>query len=148
MPLTEALRLAVQAIWTSKLRSFFTLLGILVSVAFLIVVVAIIQGMNSYVSGTLTASMIGTNTFQVRRGPISVGLLDDEQVRAIAKRPLVTVAGRRNRRPGGPRRGRGGAPVGLAHPGGGSRLPRPHRDQRDDLRHHGRRTRWCRTTPF
>jgi putative ABC transport system permease protein len=91
MPLSEALRAAVQAIWTSKLRSFFTLLGILVSVAFLIVVVAIIQGMNSYVSGTLTASMIGTNTFQVRRGPISIGLLDDEQVRAIAKRPLVTV---------------------------------------------------------
>jgi len=91
MPFTEALRLAVQAIWTSKLRSFFTLLGILVSVAFLIVVVAIIQGMNSYVSGTLTASMIGTNTFQVRRGPISIGLLDDEQVRAIAKRPLVTA---------------------------------------------------------
>jgi putative ABC transport system permease protein len=91
MPLTEALRLAVQALWTSKLRSFFTLLGILVSVAFLIVVVAIIQGMNSYVSGTLTASMIGTNTFQVRRGPISIGLMDDDQVRAIAKRPLVTV---------------------------------------------------------
>jgi putative ABC transport system permease protein len=91
MPFSEALRLAVQAIWTSKLRSFFTLLGILVSVAFLIVVVAIIQGMNSYVSDTLTASMIGTNTFQVRRGPISVGLLDDEQVRAIAKRPLVTA---------------------------------------------------------
>ena len=91
MPFSEALRLAVQAIWTSKLRSFFTLLGILVSVAFLIVVVAIIQGMNSYVSGTLTSSMIGTNTFQVRRGPISVGLLDDDQVRAIAKRPLVTA---------------------------------------------------------
>jgi putative ABC transport system permease protein len=91
MPFTEALRLAVQAIWTSKLRSFFTLLGILVSVAFLIVVVAIIQGMNSYVSGTLTASMIGTNTFQVRRGPISIGLLDDEQLRTIAKRPLVTA---------------------------------------------------------
>jgi putative ABC transport system permease protein len=90
MPLSEALRLAVQAIWTSKLRSFFTLLGSLVSVAFLVVVVAIIQGMNSYVSGTLTASMIGTNTFQVRRGPISIGLMDDDQVRAIAKRPLVT----------------------------------------------------------
>jgi putative ABC transport system permease protein len=91
MPLSEALRLAVQAIWTSKLRSFFTLLGILVSVAFLIVVVAVIQGMNAYVSGTLTASMIGTNTFQVRRAPISVSLVDEEQVREIAKRPLVTV---------------------------------------------------------
>ena len=91
MPLLEALRLALQAIWTSKLRSFFTLLGIIVSVGFLVVVVAIIQGMNSYVSDTLTASMIGTNTFQVRRGPISIGLMDDEQVRAIAKRPLVTA---------------------------------------------------------
>ncbi len=91
MPLTEALRLALQAIWTSKLRSVFTLLGIVVSVGFLVVVVAIIQGMNAFVSDTLTASMIGTNTFQVRRGPISIGLMDDEQVRAIAKRPLVTV---------------------------------------------------------
>ena len=91
MPLLEALRLALQAIWTSKLRSFFTLLGIVVSVGFLVVVVAIIQGMNAYVRDTLTASMIGTNTFQVRRGPISIGLMDDEQVRMIAKRPLVTV---------------------------------------------------------
>jgi putative ABC transport system permease protein len=91
MPLLEALRLALQAIWTSKLRSFFTLLGIIVSVGFLVVVVAIIQGMNAYVRDTLTASMIGTNTFQVRRGPISIGLLDDEQVKAIAKRPLVTT---------------------------------------------------------
>jgi putative ABC transport system permease protein len=91
MPLLEALRLALQAIWSSKLRSFFTLLGIIVSVGFLVVVVAIIQGMNAYVRDTLTSSMIGTNTFQVRRGPISIGLLDDEQVRAIAKRPLVTV---------------------------------------------------------
>ena len=91
MPLLEALRLAFQAIWTSKLRSFFTLLGIVVSVGFLVVVVAIIQGMNAYVRDTLTASMIGTNTFQVRRGPISIGLMDDDQVRIIAKRPLVTV---------------------------------------------------------
>lgn len=91
MPLTEALRLALRAIWTSKLRSVFTLLGIVVSVGFLVVVVAVIQGMNAFVSDTLTTSMIGTNTFQVRRGPISIGLMDDEQVRAIAKRPLVTV---------------------------------------------------------
>ncbi|HET7599172.1 MAG TPA: ABC transporter permease, partial [Gemmatimonadales bacterium] len=52
--------------------------------------VAIIQGMNAYVRENLTGAMIGTNAFQVRRSPISVGLLDDEQVRAIAKRPLVT----------------------------------------------------------
>jgi len=91
MPFAEALRLALQAIWGAKLRSFFTLLGIIVSVGFLVVVVAVIQGMNAYVKENLTGAMIGTNAFQVRRSPISVGLLDDEEVTAIAKRPLVST---------------------------------------------------------
>jgi putative ABC transport system permease protein len=92
MPLAEALRLALQAIWGAKLRSFFTLLGIIVSVGFLVVVVAVIQGMNAYVTENLTGAVIGTNAFQVRRSPISVGLMDDAEVRAIAKRPLITPA--------------------------------------------------------
>ena len=91
MPFTEALRLALQTIWHSKLRSFFTLLGIIVSVGFLVVVVAVIQGMNAYVKENLTGAMIGTNAFQVRRSPISVGLLDEEQVREINKRPLISA---------------------------------------------------------
>ena len=90
MPFREALRLALDAIWSSKLRSFFTLLGIIVSVGFLVVVVAIIQGMNAYVKENLTGALIGTNAFQVRRSPIALGFLDDEQVRAIAKRPFIT----------------------------------------------------------
>jgi putative ABC transport system permease protein len=60
MPFTEAIRLALQTIWHSKLRSFFTLLGIIVSVGFLVVVVAVIQGMNAYVKENLTGAMIGT----------------------------------------------------------------------------------------
>src|SRR5918911_1019288 len=92
MPLLEALRLALQAIWTAKLRSFFTLLGIIVSVGFLVVVVAVIQGVNADVKENLTGAMIGTNAFQVRRSPISVGLLDEDAVRAIQKRPLITTA--------------------------------------------------------
>ncbi|HEY8258841.1 MAG TPA: ABC transporter permease [Gemmatimonadales bacterium] len=90
MPLSEALRLALQSIWSAKLRSFFTLLGIIVSVGFLVVVVAVIQGMNAYVKENLTGAMIGTNAFQVRRNPISVGLLDDEQVKVLSKRPLIS----------------------------------------------------------
>jgi putative ABC transport system permease protein len=92
MPLSEALRLAIQAIWSSKLRSFFTLLGIIVSVGFLVVVVAVIQGMNAYVRENLTGAMIGTNAFQVRRSPISVGLLTEEQVKTINKRPIISAA--------------------------------------------------------
>jgi len=92
MPLREAFRLALQAILGSKLRSFFTLLGIIVSVGFLVAVVAIIQGMNAYVKENITGAVIGTNAFQVRRTPVAVGLMDDEQVKAIAKRPLVSTA--------------------------------------------------------
>jgi len=91
MPFREALRLALQSILGSKLRSFFTLLGIIVSVGFLVAVVAIIQGMNAYVKENITGAVIGTNAFQVRRTPVSIGLMDDDQVRAIAKRPLVTT---------------------------------------------------------
>jgi putative ABC transport system permease protein len=35
--------------------------------------------------------VIGTNAFQVRRTPLAIGLLDDEEIKAIAKRPLITV---------------------------------------------------------
>ena len=91
MPLAEALRLAWQAISSAKLRSFFTLLGVIVSVAFLVAVVAIIQGMNAYVRENITSAVIGTNSFQVRRSPIAMGLLDDETVKRIARRPLITL---------------------------------------------------------
>jgi len=91
MPVREAFRLAFQAILTSKLRSFFTLLGIIVSVGFLVAVVAIIQGMNAYVKENITGAVIGTNAFQVRRTPVAVGLMDDDEVRTIAKRPLISL---------------------------------------------------------
>ncbi|HXI20716.1 MAG TPA: ABC transporter permease [Gemmatimonadales bacterium] len=90
MPLLEAIRLAVQSILAAKLRSFFTLLGIIVSVGFLDTVVAIIQGMNAYVKENITGAVIGTNAFQVRRSPIAVGLISDEQLRAINKRPIIS----------------------------------------------------------
>jgi putative ABC transport system permease protein len=89
MPLSEAARLALQAVWAHKLRSFFTVLGIVVSVAFLIAVVAVIQGMNAYVEENLAGALIGTNSFQVRRSPISVAQFDDEEWREIQRRPVV-----------------------------------------------------------
>ncbi len=92
MPVREAFRLAIQSVLGSKLRSFFTLLGIIVSVAFLVAVVAVIQGMNAYVKDTMTGAMIGTNAFQVRRLPIAIGLLSDEELKAIQRRPKLTMA--------------------------------------------------------
>ena len=91
MPFLEAIRLALQAIAGAKLRSFFTLLGVIVSVGFLVAVVAIIQGMNAYVRENITDAVIGTNSFQVRRSPITVGLLSDEDIKRIRKRPLISL---------------------------------------------------------
>src|SRR5262252_1085502 len=82
---------ALTQIRANKLRSFFTLLGIIVSVAFLVAVVAVIQGMNAYVKESIADAMIGNNTFQVRRTPIRVGLCDEDAMRAVAKRPRITL---------------------------------------------------------
>ncbi len=89
MQLSEAILQALQAAWSHKLRSFFTLLGIIVSVAFLVAVVAIIQGMNAYVRERIGGAIVGANAFQVRRTPIAVGLIDDEAWKAIQRRPII-----------------------------------------------------------
>ena len=81
---------ALGQIRANKLRSFFTLLGIIVSVAFLVAVIAIIQGMNSYVKENVADAMIGANTFQVRRAPIMVGRISDDEVNRISRRPIIT----------------------------------------------------------
>ncbi len=87
----DILTTALDQIWSNKLRSFFTLLGIIVSVAFLVTVVAIITGMNAYVKENIAESMIGKNSFTVRRTPIQVGFFDDEMWRRVVKRPRITV---------------------------------------------------------
>jgi len=89
VPPFEALRLALQTVWGHKLRSFFTLLGIIVSVAFLVATVAVIQGMNAYVRERLAGAIVGVNAFQIRRDPIQVGFIDDEAWRLIQRRPII-----------------------------------------------------------
>jgi putative ABC transport system permease protein len=83
---------ALTQIRANKLRSFFTLLGIIVSVAFLVAVIAIIQGMNAYVKENVAAAMIGSNTFQIRRTPINLGLIETEEWRRMQRRPKITHA--------------------------------------------------------
>jgi putative ABC transport system permease protein len=89
MDTREAVRLALQTVWGHKLRSFFTLLGIIVSVAFLVAVVAVIQGMNAYVRERLAGAIVGVNAFQIRREPIEVGFVDDEDWRRMQRRPPI-----------------------------------------------------------
>src|SRR5881628_3502059 len=89
MPLSEAILQALQTAWSHKLRSFFTLLGIIVSVGFLVAVVAVIQGMNAYVRERIAGAIVGVNAFQIRRDPIQVGFIDDEEWKKIQRRPII-----------------------------------------------------------
>jgi len=92
MRFADVLLTALTQIRANKLRSFFTLLGIIVSVAFLVAVIAIIQGMNAYVKENIANAMVGSNTFQVRRTPINFALIEDEEWRRMQRRPKITHA--------------------------------------------------------
>lgn len=65
MNFAETLRLAVSAIWAHKLRSFLTLLGMIIGVAAFMVVFSVLQGFNSYIDEKIAG--IGSNTFTVQR---------------------------------------------------------------------------------
>jgi len=89
MRFSDVIRLSLVQLRVNPLRTAFTLLGIVVSVGFLVAVVAIIQGMNAYVKENIADAMIGMNTFQVRRLPISLGLFTDDEFRLLRRRPRV-----------------------------------------------------------
>jgi putative ABC transport system permease protein len=65
MNFTETLKLALSAIWAHKLRSFLTLLGMIIGVTAFMVVLSILQGFNVYVDEKIAG--IGSNSYTVRR---------------------------------------------------------------------------------
>jgi putative ABC transport system permease protein len=65
MNLAETLKLALDAIWAHKLRSFLTLLGMIIGVTAFMVVLSLLQGFNAYVDEKIAG--IGSNSFTVRR---------------------------------------------------------------------------------
>lgn len=89
MRFSDVVLMALGQLRVNKLRTAFTLLGIVVSVGFLVAVVAIIQGMNAYVKENIADAMIGMNTFQVRRLPLSLGLFTDDEFRLLYRRPRI-----------------------------------------------------------
>lgn len=93
MPLLEAVRMALRTIWTQKLKSFFSLIGVLIGVMFLIAVVSIVQGMNVYMTDQFANRLVGLNTFQLRRMPgINMGNVSDATWREWRRRPFVNEA--------------------------------------------------------
>lgn len=62
----DAARIALQSIFAHKLRTFLTLIGIIIGVASVVVVGASISGFNSYVLSTVS-KILGVNHFMIAR---------------------------------------------------------------------------------
>ena len=73
MPILEAVRMALGAIRAQKLKSFFSLIGVLIGVTFLIAVVSIVHGMNVDMEEKFANALVGHNTFKLRQRPNFVG---------------------------------------------------------------------------
>ncbi|MFI5310568.1 MAG: ABC transporter permease [Gemmatimonadales bacterium] len=93
MPFLEAVRLALSTIRVQKLKSFFTLLGVMIGVMFLIAVVSIVEGMSDYVQNDVAAKIIGgANMFTFRRRPNFNHNTTDDQWREFQRRPRIYPA--------------------------------------------------------
>ena len=89
MPFVEAVRLALNTIKVQKLKSFFTLLGVMIGVMFLIAVISIVQGMSNYVENDFAGKLLGVNTFTFRRWPDFNNNTSMEEWRAWQRRPRL-----------------------------------------------------------
>ncbi len=86
VPLREPVGVALETLVAHKMRSFLMLLGIILSVATLIVVIALISGVNQYIANKV--ANLGSNAFTVMRYPIITEM--EEMVKAMRRNKLVT----------------------------------------------------------
>ncbi|HET7039548.1 MAG TPA: ABC transporter permease [Gemmatimonadales bacterium] len=91
MRFIEAVRLALQTIWAHKMKTAFSVIGVFIGVTFLIAVVSIVEGMNSYMTDRFAGTLLGVNTFHLRRFPnFQTGEITDSVWRSWVRRPRIT----------------------------------------------------------
>jgi putative ABC transport system permease protein len=82
----ETLKLALDALRAHKLRSFLTLLGVILAVTTLVSVMSVIAGLNFYVADRI--ANLGANVYLIHRFGIITS--EDAWIKA-QKRPLITM---------------------------------------------------------
>ena len=85
----DAVRLAFQTLRAQKLKSGFSLLGVFIGVAFFIGAWSITNGINVYMTDKFAGTIIGVNTFHLRRRPNFEPHVSDSMWRAWARRPRI-----------------------------------------------------------
>lgn len=92
MRILEGIRIALQQIWAHKLKSVFTLVGVIIGITFLIAVITVVEGMNRYVQDDFAGAIFGVNTFSVvRMSQVQTGSQSQEQRRRQARNPYLTM---------------------------------------------------------
>jgi len=83
----ESAMIALDAIWSAKLRSFMTVLGNIVAVTSIIAVVSMIQGLNESVKSAIL-NQAGADSFNIQQFPIS---RSDEEFEKVRGNPRITL---------------------------------------------------------
>jgi len=84
--LLETFRLALDALRAHKLRSFLTLLGVILAVTTLVLVISVVDGLNFYVADRIAD--LGANVFIIDRFGIITSM---DEFRKAQKRPLILL---------------------------------------------------------
>src|SRR6185369_16915919 len=87
--LFEAARIAAGSIWAHKLRSFLTLLGVIIGVFVVIAVATVIAGANAYVDEKLAS--LGSNVFFVSKAAVTSFGDFDKFIEAMRKNPDLVM---------------------------------------------------------
>ncbi|HEV3059204.1 MAG TPA: ABC transporter permease [Vicinamibacterales bacterium] len=85
--LLESASIALDAIWSAKLRSLMTVLGNIVAVTSIIAVVSLIQGLNSSVKQAIL-NQAGADSFNIQQYPVT---RSDEEFEKVRGNPRVTL---------------------------------------------------------
>jgi len=73
-----------------KLKSGFALIGVFIGVSFLIGAWSIVNGVNAYMTDKFAGTLVGVNTFHLRKRPNFTPNVTDSTWRAWARRPRIT----------------------------------------------------------
>ena len=83
----ESALVAIDAIWSAKLRSLMTVLGNIVAVTSIIAVVSLIQGLNASVTQAIL-NQAGADSFNIQQFPVT---RTDEEFDQVRGNPRVTL---------------------------------------------------------
>jgi putative ABC transport system permease protein len=86
----DAATIALEAIWSAKLRSFMTVLGNIVAVTSIIAVVSLIQGLNASVKDAIV-NQAGADSFNIQQFPVTRSEDEFERVRSNPRISLQDV---------------------------------------------------------